>query len=154
MAEIRDINSLPLAPTVIATLQKHGFRVVSDLLSISPIELSQESLLPLEVSVTVIETAKSCLLGPDVRANQSNKTIEMSSNSQSISLLSSQALAAENIFTAKDLIYKWSSLKPIISFCKEIDVMLGGGFPIGQITEICGVPGVSQHPLPSLTLLI
>lgn len=101
MAEIRDINSLPLAPTVITTLQKHGFRVVSDLLSMSPIELSQESLLSLEVSVTVIETAKSCLLGSDVKANQSNKTIEMSSFSVDLSALVSSSHSGEHLHSER-----------------------------------------------------
>jgi predicted ATP-dependent serine protease len=34
--------------------------------------------------------------------------------------------------------------KHIITFCKEMDNMLGGGLSRGQITEFCGVPGVSE----------
>jgi RecA/RadA recombinase len=33
---------------------------------------------------------------------------------------------------------------PIITFCKEIDVMLGGGIRMGEIIEICGVPGIGK----------
>jgi len=45
-------------------------------------------------------------------------------------------------FAGKDLLSKMSADRQIITFCKEMDSMLGGGIPIGQITEICGVPGV------------
>lgn len=146
MAEFRDINSLPLAPSTISSLLQHGFRVVEDVCTISPIDLSQECSLSLEISVQVIEAAKSCKLRSEINPHDqqpgSSSGIAFTA-SQSISHLSSQVLATENIFTAKDLISKWSSLKPIITFCKEIDTMLGGGIPLGQITEICGVPGVN-----------
>lgn len=33
---------------------------------------------------------------------------------------------------------------PIITFCKEIDMMLGGGIKAGEIIEICGVPGIGK----------
>lgn len=47
-------------------------------------------------------------------------------------------------FTAKDLILKVSKERSIITFCRLIDRMLGGGVPLGQVTEFCGVPGIGK----------
>lgn len=42
MSSIRTVASLPLARSVVATLIQKGFRVVSDLQGIKPLDLSQE----------------------------------------------------------------------------------------------------------------
>ena len=44
----------------------------------------------------------------------------------------------------QDLIIRMSAQRPIITFCKAIDEMLGGGIQAGGITEVCGVPGVGK----------
>ncbi|RYY70233.1 hypothetical protein EON63_22840 [archaeon] len=44
----------------------------------------------------------------------------------------------------QDLITRLSAQRPIITFCKAIDEMLGGGVQGGGITEVCGVPGVGK----------
>jgi RAD51-like protein 2 len=49
--------------------------------------------------------------------------------------------------TAKDILTKYGISRPVITFCRQIDVMLGGGVPVGQITEFCGVPGVGKTQL-------
>lgn len=48
--------------------------------------------------------------------------------------------------SALDLCKRQSS-KPIITFCKALDDILGGGIPIGQLTEVCGPPGVGKTQL-------
>jgi RAD51-like protein 2 len=40
-----------------------------------------------------------------------------------------------------------SNSRPIITFCRTLDNILGGGVQIGQITEFCGVPGVGKTQL-------
>jgi RAD51-like protein 2 len=35
----------------------------------------------------------------------------------------------------------------IITFCSDLDAILGGGVPTGQVTEFCGVPGVGKTQL-------
>lgn len=117
MSDTRDVSSLPLARSVVETLLKAGFRLVSDLRSIQPLELAQETGLAPDVALSVIKCAESSFLTP---------------------------AAAEKLqFSAKDLLTKCEMSRPIISFCKSMDMMLGGGVQIGQITEFCGVPGVS-----------
>ena len=36
------------------------------------------------------------------------------------------------------------SQQPIVTFCQDLDEMLGGGVPLGKITELCGAPGVGK----------
>ena len=43
--------------------------------------------------------------------------------------------------SALDLMRRRLSLKPIPTLCAELDAMCGGGIPVGQITEFCGIPG-------------
>jgi RAD51-like protein 2 len=39
------------------------------------------------------------------------------------------------------------SRRHIITFCKEIDQMLGGGVHLGEMIEFCGVPGIGKTQL-------
>ncbi len=46
--------------------------------------------------------------------------------------------------TALEILQKNEKLPHIITFCGEIDAMLGGGVPVGEVTEFCGVPGIGK----------
>jgi RAD51-like protein 2 len=46
--------------------------------------------------------------------------------------------------TALDALRSKKDLPPIITMCREVDVLLGGGFPCGQATELCGTPGIGK----------
>lgn len=35
-------------------------------------------------------------------------------------------------------------LPPIVTFCSALDDILGGGVPLGKLTEFCGLPGVGK----------
>jgi RAD51-like protein 2 len=142
MTDIRDIQSIPLARSHVDTLIKHGFRFVSDFLGLTPIELAKECQLPLKDSVTILEAVKASEFSLVSREDSQN--VLSSSLSTTVT---SQDLQANNIFTAKEFIQKMGIHRPVITFCKEIDVMLGGGIPIGQITEVCGVPGIGKTQL-------
>jgi RAD51-like protein 2 len=131
MSSFRDVNSLPLARSHIDKLIKQGFRFLSDLENISAVELSKECDFSMETAVSVVEVAKES--SSSINSDHQNDT----ANTQVNRNLQCQ------IMSAKDLISKSNKLRPIITFCKEIDKMLGGGVALGQITEFCGVPGVS-----------
>lgn len=144
MSDIRDVASLPLAQSVIMTLLKNGFRFVKDILETKPLDLSRELKVPPVVALSIIKCAQESSLCAINSVRDSNKSSSKSNN---------QIFVEDCPLTAKDLLEKLSTQKPIITFCKEMDVMLGGGIPIGQITEICGVPGViliQLLPLPCL----
>lgn len=51
--------------------------------------------------------------------------------------------------TAFDLLQKHNDGTPqhIVSFCEKLDTMLGGGMPIGHVTECSGVPGSGKTQL-------
>lgn len=141
MANIREITSLPLAPSVIDELVKHGFRHVSDLEGMKPLDLSQEvkSLTP-EAALHVIQCAQKSGLTADPSLATASHGFAAPSDASSCLQT-----------TAKDLLMKMGIHRPLITFCREIDTMLGGGVLMGQITEFCGVPGVSPSlllPLP------
>ncbi len=133
MSDIRDVASLPLAPSMITTLLKNGFRFVKDIVETKPLDLSRELKVPPDIAMSILKCAQeSTFCVPN--SAQDNNHLSLKASSQSV---------LEDVpLTAKDLLEKLSTQKPIITFCKEMDVMLGGGIPIGQITEICGVPGV------------
>ncbi|KAG9351866.1 hypothetical protein JZ751_023117 [Albula glossodonta] len=61
-----------------------------------------------------------------------------------------QLSKAENKLTALELLEREQTLGTIVTFCSELDCVLGGGVPVGKTSEICGVPGLAvdvQIPL-------
>ena len=131
MASTGDVSTLPLARSTVDLLLKNGFRFVSDLQSMQPLELSQELSVTPEVALGIIKAVES-------------------------SFTNTPSAEASLQLTAKDILSKHGSTRSLITFCKQIDVMLGGGVPVGQITEFCGVPGVSfiVHTSFQLALLL
>lgn len=117
MSAYRDIRCLPVAPSLIDVLMRNGFTSSEDLLGMTPTSLLQEikrtpDPAKLEVSL------EDCLEVLRV-AFQSDQTSNLTSTN----------------ISAKDLFSLASSEKSIITFCKQIDQMLGGGIPLGQIVS-------------------
>jgi RAD51-like protein 2 len=118
--DIRDVSTLPIARSAVDALIKGGFRVVGDLKGVQPLELAQELGIAADIALSVIRAAEgSLVVAPDSKLD----------------------------ITAKDILTKYGISRPVITFCRQIDVMLGGGVPVGQITEFCGVPGVGKTQL-------
>ena len=46
--------------------------------------------------------------------------------------------------SARELYERERSSRRIITFCPELDGILGGGVAAGQITEFCGPPGIGK----------
>lgn len=51
--------------------------------------------------------------------------------------------------SALELLKEEQMKVPIVTFCAEIDNMLGGGVFPGKITEFCGAPGVGKTQMRS-----
>lgn len=49
--------------------------------------------------------------------------------------------------TALELLQKEGEFRSIVTFCSRLDDALGGGIPVGKVTEICGAPGVGKTQL-------
>lgn len=46
--------------------------------------------------------------------------------------------------SASELLNEESAKLPIYTFCQELDDLLGGGVAVGEITELCGCPGIGK----------
>lgn len=46
--------------------------------------------------------------------------------------------------TAYDILKEERQVGPIVTLCKDFDDAIGGGIPIGSITEVVGGPGVGK----------
>jgi RAD51-like protein 2 len=119
MSRSREIQSLPLDPSTIEILQNKGFHTVADFEGMKALDLSRELELPHDVALRVLQSidSKSILRGPNASVN------------------------------AKDILCNRVSGKSIVTFCKGVDSIMGGGVPLGQITEFCGVPGIGKTQL-------
>jgi RAD51-like protein 2 len=118
---MREVSTLPLSRSIVNLLIKSGFRFVTDFKGLKPLDLSQELGCTPAVALQILQSVE-------------------------LSVLDSKSVEQLNL-TAKDLFEKSGVHRPIITFCKTMDVMLGGGVAIGQITEFCGVPGIGKTQL-------
>jgi hypothetical protein len=143
---VRSVRSLPLAPKTIDTLLKSGFRSLHDIVDISAVELAKECSLPLSLASLIIAQVKDQSSLPRIDEDLLHEQQPSSLSKQETNQLLSQD---DRHLTAKEILTQIGIQKPIITFCREIDKMIGGGIPIGQITEICGVPGVRNFMLVS-----
>ena len=143
MSGIRDVGTLPLSPQLIELLRSNGFQHTADLHNMRPFDLSRELNISIEIANSILES-----LASEKQAMSLSSAVVASNSSSSSS--SSSALGLEmgsSVCSAKDLSARAQKEKPIITFCKALDTMLGGGFPSGQITEICGLPGIGKTQL-------
>lgn len=46
--------------------------------------------------------------------------------------------------TALDLLHDEQCQQSVITFCQQLDSILGGGVALSKITEFCGAPGVGK----------
>lgn len=59
-----------------------------------------------------------------------------------------EGAGAQASLTALDLMLKEEAeLRNIVTFSSLLDEALGGGLPLGKITELCGVPGIGKTQL-------
>lgn len=115
----REISTLDLAPSMCDLLLRNGFRIVDDVVCLKPYELAKE------MSISPTEAASIL---------------------KSINNVNNPAESSASV-SALELCRKANVQRPIITFCKTLDKMLGGGVQIGQLTEFCGVPGIGKTQL-------
>mmetsp|Transcript_37328 Transcript_37328/g.49181 ORF Transcript_37328/g.49181 Transcript_37328/m.49181 type:complete len:460 (+) Transcript_37328:49-1428(+) len=134
----REISSFAIAPSVLEILMKNGFRIVKDFQGLSPLDISKEAGIEMREAWDVFKMMKKA-----TRSKQSglNPSKHPASSQQSQSTLLSQQ--GDGV-SARDLLKKVRNIRPIITFCRGIDEMLGGGIMRGVVTEICGEPGVGK----------
>lgn len=141
MSTARSVATLPISRSLVEKLRQNGFSVVADLRGLSPLDLSQElSVTPSEALeiINSISSSRSEAQQPQQQQHQEEGAAAVSRRA------TSDPTAAPPMLSAKDVLTRLGTQRPIVTFCKAIDTMLGGGVHVGQITEFCGVPGVSD----------
>ncbi|KAI4881436.1 hypothetical protein NFI96_000809 [Prochilodus magdalenae] len=118
----RTVAGSPLAPSVKVKLINFGFHTAADLIDLQPLQLCKEAGISQDEAVEVLQTLRD-----DARSDQ-------------------QRAAAESL-TALDLLHQEQTQGSIVTFCSELDAVLGGGVPVGKTTEICGAPGIGKTQL-------
>ena len=136
MSTIRSIQSLPISQPLLDQLESHGFRCVSDLKDMKPFDLVSELGVSPSAAMSILDTVKLSLSTTSASAEGIPDDFGSKPVINSVKT------------TAKDLLIKYTTKnRPIITFCKSLDSILGGGVQIGQITEFCGVPGIGKTQL-------
>lgn len=132
-----ELSSLPLAPGVVDRLLRSGFRTLRDVDGVQPMDLSRELKISSQEALAILRhiSAASGASRPATAEARAGGGV-------------GQALGAANAAlagsSARELIVRGRHKKPVITFCREIDHMMGGGVPRGELTEICGTPGVGK----------
>ena len=94
-----------------------------------PLQLSRELNITAEEALSIL---KSLQVTPSADGTMNTTATSLSSSSSS------------SIFSAFQISNLHAGERFIITFCRAIDIMLGGGVPIGQITELVGLPGIGK----------
>ncbi|KAG2436443.1 hypothetical protein HXX76_006746 [Chlamydomonas incerta] len=120
-----EVVALPLPPHLRNRLLAAGFSTVADLERAGgPVGLARETGLSPEEAHEVLELAGAAggpaVAGSDWRAGT---------------------------VSAADLLASAAATPPIVTMCRELDELLGGGVSSGQVTEFCGMPGVGKTQL-------
>jgi RAD51-like protein 2 len=120
---IREISTFPLSLQQKNKLLKKGFKNINDLQNLTPTELAKE-----------IEVSKE-------EALEILKIIKKEENNYIIN----EGVSAFDLLK-KDLLNN-NKINFITTFNSSMDEMLGGGIPLGKITEFSGVPGIGKTQL-------
>ncbi|RDD45047.1 DNA repair protein RAD51-like protein 3 [Trichoplax sp. H2] len=117
----QQVNSLKLPQWQIVKLTSTGYETVGDLLSSTPLELSQDTGISHTDAVQMIQVARN--------ATQISQQLD------------------DALIPVQQLLENEQNLNPIVTFCAKLDQALGGGIPLGKITEFCGPPGIGKTQL-------
>ena len=132
----QSVLSLPnVAPSLAGALIRAGYRTVGDLRGAPADTCAFARQLRFPSGSSDVESQLEELLA-SVRAAAST------SSSSGVSALSHvTALGGQSAY---DMYTRGKSRRSIITFCSKLDKLLGGGVPLGEVTEFCGVPGVGK----------
>ena len=72
---------------------------------------------------------------------------ESNGSTHSPSLINTSSFEHNKGKTALELLQTEQLQNHIVTFSARIDAMLGGGVPVGKITEFCGTPGIGKTQL-------
>eukprot|EP01012_Entosiphon_sulcatum_P011177 TRINITY_DN16716_c0_g1_i1.p1 TRINITY_DN16716_c0_g1~~TRINITY_DN16716_c0_g1_i1.p1 ORF type:complete len:357 (-),score=48.95 TRINITY_DN16716_c0_g1_i1:9-1079(-) len=115
-----------LAPSVRSKLQKAGLCDARALAGMRPTVLSKEAGITHDEAVTVLQVISSSTGDTDAAGGQ---------KAESAPLRAESALA---------ILERQQQSVSIVTFSQALDDLLGGGVPVGCVTEFCGIPGIGK----------
>lgn len=131
--------NLPLRPSTLSLLTRRGFHTNADVIQ------SKESGIENFANELEVNLAEAAAISKEVETainSVSGKTDLIKSSNPMKGIKTPQTAAA--ILSAS---MKSSSFRPIISFVRSIDSLLGGGFQPHEVTEIVGMPNTGKTQL-------
>eukprot|EP00802_Teleaulax_amphioxeia_P011352 Tamp_11384.p1 GENE.Tamp_11384~~Tamp_11384.p1 ORF type:complete len:384 (+),score=95.44 Tamp_11384:49-1152(+) len=113
-----ELSAVLIPPALRDKLVNHGFRMTADFAGLGPTELSKEAQISKQDAVEVLKAVRN-----DARPAQRGGK------------------------SALELLQAHDGVKHVITFCSDMDNMLGGGVAVGEVTEFCGAPGIGKTQL-------
>uniref|UniRef100_A0A6A7G8M4 DNA repair protein RAD51 homolog 3 n=1 Tax=Hirondellea gigas TaxID=1518452 RepID=A0A6A7G8M4_9CRUS len=141
MARSFDSCALPLSTKL--KLRDCGFDSTEDVKESSCSELATELGITSADALKILEIARTQDSHPVSPRHDAVRHVVLRGASGSLPS-SSAAVTSETGVSAVDMLEREKGKKYIITLCERIDQMLGGGITIGEVSEICGVPGIGK----------
>ena len=137
------LDQLPLRPSSLQVWRKHGFLTTKEVgesqqSGITNLAAELQMTENLQQAAELLQEVEDCIASATSNKNSSNGLVQPSQTAAD--LVASYRKSSSN-----------SSLnhhnRHIITFCRDVDVLLGGGLALGELTEIAGPPGVGKTQL-------
>lgn len=122
--------SLAVSPSAKALLRAGGFRTLQDLVAVAPVQLARELGMDGKKVFELVEEIKRAAAGASGRSPGSASSGGPIVRNALAMLEESERCSAQ-----------------VVTYGKAIDQLLGGGVPVGLLTELCGVPGAGKTQL-------
>lgn len=127
-----ELISLPISAPILQALVRAGYSTVGEVAGLTVENLA---------TICGVDVDKSA---DALRLIRSYREMALDGVSELSSLLANSPTAYE-LLGGENF---WRTGKPltsaVVSMCRSFDDMMGGGFPIGKLTELCGPPGVGK----------
>ncbi|GKY94043.1 DNA repair protein rad51c [Mayamaea pseudoterrestris] len=122
---------LPLRPSTLQTFEKRGFvswREVHDAKQGGMPSLAEELQVSVSDAASLVREIQNCL--------ETDSKDRVTDESSAIRI----GVSAAELLQGFDK----NSVSSIITFCRAVDQMLGGGIGLGEMTEVSGLPGTGK----------
>ena len=137
----RELSMFPLPPLVRSKLAATGYVMVDDIINSKPSELGKELGIGVEAALDLLRLVCGDLtLDEKITAVPAQPQCATSSRR-----LCPAGSMLEESMTAWDLVQDMITRQQfVVTFSQKLDELLGGGVPLGRITEFCGAPGIGK----------
>ena len=146
----RPLRSFPLPSTHKAKLSEAGYETVEDLKSVRVGELSRGRERERERERIVFCDILNAFPELSVSHAEALEILRVVRSDPAATSRDSHRLSGPGRGThsrglsALELLKMEQQQAHIVTFCASMDEMLGGGVPMGKITEFCGAPGIGK----------